>query len=224
MAPNSNMMSHQPPQQQPSIHETHQNLTALLSNNTPPKEVNHPSSMNNTMINNYSGPGPGQPPPNQYHNNMMANGPSSANFVSTGYNPAVSFSGSSNLMPNSTALSSMNYSASNAMSHTLNALPSQQPNMNSMQPQQQLPGMIQQNQQQPMQPQQQQPGMGMMNGPSSAMGNMNPRGLPGNNMGPRLPNSQVCALLGRISFLCFLILHCMHCIEEIAASNSAIVL
>lgn len=203
MQPSGNMMS--PHQSQQPIHETHQNLTALLSTNTPPKDVNNIVSMNNSMVNSFSGPGPGQPSgpggPNQYHNNMMTNGPSSANYASSGYNAAVSYPGGSpNLMYSSSGPSSSSYSL--AVSNSMSALSNQQPGMNTMQSaQQQHSGMVQQGQQQPAPPQQHamqqpQPGtMNMMNGPSSVMGGggvMPHRSLPNNNMTqPGLPNSQV---------------------------------
>jgi len=193
------------PQQPPPIHETHQNLTALLSNNAPSKEVSHPTSMNSTM-GNYTGPGPGHPGipggpgpghsggpghpgapggANQYHSNMMTNGGPGAGYAPSSYNnTGVPYSGSPSLMYSSSVPSSNTHSVTNSM--PMSAMPNQQP----IQQQPSHPGSIVQSQQAPMQSQPGMPLGAMMNGPSSVMNNMTNRPI-SNNIHPRLPNPQV---------------------------------
>ena len=198
MPPNNGMMPHQ---QQMPIHERHQNLTALLTTNSN-KDVGMPSSMGNAMVNNYSGPGPGQHAGNNPYGGppggggMMANGPTNANYPSSAYNITSSYSN----MYSSSVPSSGSYSVSNTMPQQGMSMSSQQPHgmgMSNMPPHS---GMAPNQHMQQQQPQQQQPpGMGpgpMMNGPGPgvAMGSRPPMANNG-GMNPRLPNPQQVSVL-----------------------------
>lgn len=192
MPPNNGMMSHQ---QQMPIHERHQNLTALLTTNTNNKDGNHPGSMGNAMVNNYSGPGPGHAGNNPYvgpggGGGMMANGPSSANYQSSGYTSSYNNS----MMYSQSVPSSGSYSVSNTMPQQGMSMSSQQQHnmgMNNIPPHANMAS-GQHMQQQPQQP----PGMGpIMNGPGGPMGSRPPMANNG-TMHPRLQNpSQVSSSL-----------------------------
>lgn len=206
--PNSNGMVSHHQLQQPPIHERHQNLTALLSSNSPQKDSPNNlqnTNMGSTMHTNYSGPGPGPGPnPNQYHNNVMNAGPPMSSYATYnnntgnggaggGYNSSASYTYSStaNQLYSQTSLSTTatvyNNSVSSSMPHTMSALSNGPPHNANMHPQQSNmhPN---QHMQQPGQPPQHQ--AGMMNGPSSVNvmnSNVN-RPLPNNAINPPRPS------------------------------------
>lgn len=187
--PSNGMLPHQ---QQPPIHERHQNLTALLSSNSPQKDAssNMQSGMGNAMHTSYSGPGPGL---NQYHT-MMSNGPPMSSYVSSSYNntnagymSSASYSTNTNQMYSQTAPSSAVYnSVSSSIPYSMSSMSNGPPNSASLhqQPPQQQSGMHPN--QHMHQSVQQHPG-GMMNGPTSVnvMNNSMNRSMPNNTGNPR---------------------------------------
>jgi len=168
-----------------SIPEQHQNISSLLLRSPQQKDIlGHQGPMNSSMMNNYSGPGPGQPPCSQSYHGHMMNGPvSSYNTInSSGYNTSSTGSyvsscysgGQQNANPMYSSNMPTTYSATSSMSHMSG-------NANSIQAGGGVPHHMQS-----------QSGMGgMMNGPvsnssvmqqqqslSSAPGGMNTRPAP----------------------------------------------
>lgn len=178
------------PHNQQPIHERHQNLTALLSSNSPQKDnsnvSNMQTSMGNSLLNTYSGPGPGP-----YPNTMMSNGPSMGNYVSSSYNTVSSgYMNTSSQMYSQTTPSSATYSLSSSMGPSMGGNVQQSSmNMQPPPPQQQSSAMFSN------QPMHQSSNMGgMMNGLPIANNGTN-RMVGGGNAPPNQPSQPVVSIL-----------------------------